>query len=178
MTYGVIDVERREMTFARAGHCPLIHVPANQPAGMRKARMLVPDGLVVGLQIDDGTMFDSLLQEQTIAVEPGDLIVWFTDGIYETMNEAFDCFGEHRLAQVVEQYAHLPFDQLRSYILAELRAFAGAADPHDDMTMILMKIEAPTQPRLERTAASLSQGAPAPLAIEAVATVVSGRAPA
>jgi phosphoserine phosphatase RsbU/P len=32
MSYGVIDVERREMTFARAGHCPLIHVPANQPA--------------------------------------------------------------------------------------------------------------------------------------------------
>ncbi len=143
MTYGVVDVERREMTFARAGHCPLIHVPANQPAGMRKARLLVPDGLVVGLQIDDGTLFDSLLQEQTIAIEPGDLIVWFTDGISETMNEAFDCFGEDRLAQVVEQYAHLPFDQLRSYILAELRAFAGGADQHDDMTMILMKIEVP-----------------------------------
>jgi sigma-B regulation protein RsbU (phosphoserine phosphatase) len=141
MSYGVIDVERREMTFARAGHCPLIHVPANQPAGMRKARLLVPDGLVVGLQIDDGTMFDTLLVEQTISVEPGDLVVWFTDGVSETMNEAFDCFGEERLAQVVEQYAHLPFDQLRSYILAELRAFAGAADQHDDMTMILMKIE-------------------------------------
>jgi sigma-B regulation protein RsbU (phosphoserine phosphatase) len=141
MSYGVIDVERREMTFARAGHCPLIHVPANQPAGMRKARLLIPDGLVVGLQIDDGTMFDNLLQEQTIALEPGDLVVWFTDGISETMNEAFDCFGEERLAQVVEQYAHLPFDQLRSYILAELRAFAGGADQHDDMTMILMKIE-------------------------------------
>ena len=141
MLYGVVDIERREMTFARAGHCPLIHVPADQPAGMRKARLLVPDGLVVGLQIDDGTMFDNLLQEQTIALAPGDLVVWFTDGISETMNEAFECFGEERLAQVVEQYAHLPFDQLRSYILAELRAFAAGADQHDDMTMILMKIE-------------------------------------
>jgi sigma-B regulation protein RsbU (phosphoserine phosphatase) len=161
MTYGVIDVERREMTFARAGHCPLIHVPANQAAGMRKARMLIPDGLVVGLQIDDGTMFENLLQEQTIAVEPGDLIVWFTDGISETMNEAFDCFGEHRLAQVVEQYAHLPFDQLRSYILAELRAFAGGADQHDDMTMILMKIEPPAAKTLEAVAAVISIKAPA-----------------
>ena len=147
MLYGVIDVERREMTFARAGHCPLIHVPANQPAGLRKARLLTPDGLVVGLQIDDGTMFDSLLQEQTISLAPGDLVVWFTDGISETMNEAFDCFGEERLAQVVEQYAHLPFDQLRSYILAELRAFAGGADQHDDMTMILMKLEPAREPK-------------------------------
>ena len=160
MLYGVIDIERREMTFARAGHCPLIHVPANQPAGMRKARMLVPDGLVVGLQIDDGTMFDALLQEQTISIEPGDLVVWFTDGISETMNDAFDCFGEARLAQVVEQYAHLPFDQLRSYILAELRAFAAGADQHDDMTMILMKIEATTPLTIELAATSLSPGEP------------------
>ena len=62
---------------------------------------------------------------------------------------------------MVEQYAHLPFDQLRSYILAELRAFAGGADQHDDMTMILMKIEQPT-----------------PLAIDAVATVISVKADA
>lgn len=144
MSYGVIDVERREMTFARAGHCPLIHVPADQPPGMRRARLLVPDGLVVGLQVDDGTMFDAILQEQTISLAPGDLVVWFTDGISETMNEAFDCFGEQRLARIVEQYAHLPFDQLRSYILAELRAFAAGADQHDDMTMILMKIEPST----------------------------------
>jgi serine phosphatase RsbU (regulator of sigma subunit)/HAMP domain-containing protein len=143
MAYGVVDIERREMTFARAGHCPLIHVPACDPAGMRHARLLAPDGLVVGLNIDDGTMFENLLQEQTIALAPGDLVVWFTDGISETMNEAFECFGEQRLARVVEQYAHLPFDQLRSYILAELRTFAAGADQHDDMTMILMKIEEP-----------------------------------
>ena len=114
-----------------------------------------------GCKIDDGTMFDSLLQEQTISLAPGDLVVWFTDGISETMNEAFDCFGEQRLAQVVEQYAHLPFDQLRSYILAELRAFAGGADQHDDMTMILMKIEATTPIPPERTGASVSPGATA-----------------
>jgi serine phosphatase RsbU (regulator of sigma subunit) len=142
MTYGVVDTERGEMTFARAGHCPLIHVPADQPPGLRKARFLTPDGLVVGLQLDDGTMFDNMLQEQTITLAAGDLVVWFTDGIAETMNERFECFGEPALARVVEQYAHLPFDQLRSYILAELRTFAGGADQHDDMTMILMKVEA------------------------------------
>src|SRR3989338_4753814 len=111
MTYGVIDVERGEMTFARAGHCPLIHVPADRPAGMRKARMLTPDGLVVGLQIDDGTMFESLLQEQTIKLAPGDLVVWFTDGISETMNDAFHCFGEARPGPGVEQNARPPSRQ-------------------------------------------------------------------
>jgi serine phosphatase RsbU (regulator of sigma subunit) len=140
MTYGVIDLERKEFTFARAGHCPLIHVPGSEPPGLRHAQVLAPDGLVVGLTIDDGEMFQSMLEERTVSLANGDLIVLFTDGISETMNEAFDCYGEARLSKVIEQYAHLPFDQLRSYILAELRAFAGAADQHDDMTMILMRV--------------------------------------
>jgi sigma-B regulation protein RsbU (phosphoserine phosphatase) len=141
MSYGVIDLERKMMAFARAGHCPLIRIPGGAPAGLRKAELITPDGLVLGLKIDDGQMFDAMLQEVTVPLEPGDLIVFFTDGISETMNEAFDCYGENRLAKVLEQYAHLPFEQLRSFIFADLRAFSGAADQHDDMTMILMKVE-------------------------------------
>jgi serine phosphatase RsbU (regulator of sigma subunit) len=141
MSYGVIDLDRRVMTYARAGHCPLIRVPGAAPAGLRKSELVTPDGLVLGLKIDDGAMFDSMIREVTVPLETGDLIVFFTDGISETMNEAYDCYGENRLAKVLEQYAHLPFEQLRSFIFADLRSFAGAADQHDDMTMILMKVE-------------------------------------
>ncbi|MGE0040467.1 MAG: PP2C family protein-serine/threonine phosphatase [Vicinamibacterales bacterium] len=141
MSYAVIDLERREMTFARAGHCPTILVRGDQPPGLRKAELLAPDGLVLGLNIDDGQMFDAMLQETTVPLAAGDVIVFFTDGISETMNEAFDCFGEPRLARVIEEYAHLPFEQLRSYISAELRAFAGQADQHDDMTMVLLRVD-------------------------------------
>jgi sigma-B regulation protein RsbU (phosphoserine phosphatase) len=141
MSYGVVDLARREMVYARAGHCPLIRVPGSAPAGLRKAEVLAPDGLVLGLKLDDGEMFDSMIQEQIVPLAPNDLIVFFTDGISETMNEAFDCYGEQRLATLLEQYAHLPLEQLRSFIFADLRAFSGAADQHDDMTMILLKVE-------------------------------------
>jgi sigma-B regulation protein RsbU (phosphoserine phosphatase) len=141
MSYGVVDFARREMVYARAGHCPLIRVPGRAPAGLRKSEVLAPDGLVLGLNIDDGEMFDAMIQEEIIPLANDDLIVFFTDGISETMNEAFDCYGEQRLAKLLEQYAHLPFEQLRSFIFADLRAFAGAADQHDDMTMILLKVE-------------------------------------
>jgi phosphoserine phosphatase RsbU/P len=139
--YALIDLERGTMTVARAGHCPLMLVPAAATGGLRKAQFIEPDGLVLGLQIDDGQMFDTMLQETTVPLAPGDVIVLFTDGISETMNEAFDCYGEARLATLLEQYAHLPFDQLRSYISAELKAFAAGADQHDDMTMILLRVE-------------------------------------
>jgi hypothetical protein len=41
----------------------------------------------------------------------------------------------------MEQYSHLPFEQLRSFNFADLRSFSGDADQHDDMTMILLKVE-------------------------------------
>jgi phosphoserine phosphatase RsbU/P len=141
MSYGVVDLERKTMVFARAGHCPLIRVPGSAPAGLRKAELITPDGLVLGLKIDDGAMFDGMIEEVSIPLAPDDLIVFYTDGISETMNDAFDCYGEPRLAKVLEQYAHLSFEQLRSFIFADLKSFAGDADQHDDMTMILLKVE-------------------------------------
>jgi sigma-B regulation protein RsbU (phosphoserine phosphatase) len=141
MSYGVIDLAEKRMAFARAGHCPLIRVPGAAPAGLRKSELITPDGLVLGLKFDDGAMFDRMIEEVSVPLAPGDLIVFYTDGISETMNEAFDCYGEPRLAKVLEQYAHLPFEQLRSFIFADLRSFSGNADQHDDMTMILLKVE-------------------------------------
>ena len=54
MSYGVIDLDAKQMTFARAGHCPLIRVPGAAPAGLRRSEFISPDGLVLGLKIDDG----------------------------------------------------------------------------------------------------------------------------
>ncbi len=142
MSYGVVNLANREMAFSRAGHCPLIYVPGSAPPGMRKAQVLTPDGLVVGLKIDEGQLFESMLEEVNIPLKVDDLLCFFTDGISETMNRAFDCYGEARLAKVLEQYSHLPFEQLRSFIFADLRSFAGDADQHDDMTMVMLKVSA------------------------------------
>jgi serine phosphatase RsbU (regulator of sigma subunit) len=139
--YAVVDVRARTMTYARAGHTPLIHVPGGGAAGERGARILAPNGMVVGLKIDDGGMFERLLEEQTIPLSAGDLYVFFTDGISEAMNDADDCFGEGRLARLSEEGADLPSDELRGRILDEVTAFVNGAAQHDDMTMVLLKVE-------------------------------------
>jgi sigma-B regulation protein RsbU (phosphoserine phosphatase) len=140
MTYAVIDLRAQTMTYARAGHTPLIYVPG--PAGIgRRVQILAPDGLVLGLKIDHGEMFDKLLQEDTIPLAPGDLYLLFTDGISEAMNAHDDFFGEGRLGQLIESHAHLPSDELRERVLREIAAFVGDAPQHDDMTMILLKVD-------------------------------------
>ena len=142
MTYAVIDLRARTMTYARAGHTPLIYVPG-PGGGTREARILAPDGLVLGLNIDGGIMFERLLKEETLPLHAGDLYLFFTDGISEAMNERDDCFGEGRLGRLIETHADLPSDQLRERVLREIEAFVGTAPQHDDMTMILLKIEEP-----------------------------------
>jgi serine phosphatase RsbU (regulator of sigma subunit) len=142
MTYAVIDLRMRTMTYARAGHTPLIYVPGECPEGARReVQILAPDGMVVGLKLDNGEMFERHLVEETIALRPGDLYLLFTDGISEAMNARDDLFGEARLGQLVEAHAHLPSEELRERMLREIAAFVGEAPQHDDMTMILVKID-------------------------------------
>jgi phosphoserine phosphatase RsbU/P len=140
VAYGIIDLRARTMTYARAGHTPLIYVPG-AGADSRRARILVPEGMVLGLKLDNGEMFERLLEEETIRLHPGDLYLFFTDGISEAMNVHDDCFGEQRLGALVETHCNLPSDQLRERMLREIAAFVGEAPQHDDMTMILVKID-------------------------------------
>jgi sigma-B regulation protein RsbU (phosphoserine phosphatase) len=140
MTYAVIDLNAGIMTYARAGHTPMMYLPG-PGCGAREVQVLAPDGLVLGLKIDSGEMFERLLVEESLPLHPGDLYLLFTDGITEAMNAADDCFGESRLARIVEKHAHLPSDQLRERVLREIEAFVGDAPQHDDMTMILLKVE-------------------------------------
>ncbi|HZB25053.1 MAG TPA: SpoIIE family protein phosphatase [Vicinamibacterales bacterium] len=142
MTYAVLDLARGEMTYARAGHTPMIHFAAGMvpPAA---ARVLTPSGMVVGLRIDGAAeKFEALLEEDTIELGLGDVIVLYTDGITEAMNLESDLFGDARLSSIVEEHGHLESGELRERILREIEAFVGGADQHDDMTMILLKVEA------------------------------------
>ena len=142
MTYAVVDVTARTMTISRAGHCPLIYVPGPY-AESRTPKALQPEGMVLGLQFDTGDIFNQTLEELTVPLGPGDLFLFYTDGISEAMNVEGDYFGDTRLADLAQQHADLGSDELSACILGEVKAFTGAAAQHDDMTMVLLKIEDP-----------------------------------
>jgi sigma-B regulation protein RsbU (phosphoserine phosphatase) len=141
MIYAVVDLRAGTMTYARAGHTPLIYVPARTNGRGEGARILAPDGLVLGLKIDEGQTFERILREETIPLQAGDVYLFFTDGISEAMDAGDDCFGEARLASLLQEHGHLPADELRERVLREISSFVGDAPQHDDMTMILLKVE-------------------------------------
>jgi sigma-B regulation protein RsbU (phosphoserine phosphatase) len=137
----VVDLRAQTMTYARAGHTPLIYLSAKPRGTPRQARILAPNGMVLGLKLDQGEMFERLLEEATIPLTSGDLFVFFTDGITEAMTRLDDFFGEQRLGQLVAEHAELPADELRERVFREVTAFVAGAPQHDDMTLILMRIE-------------------------------------
>ena len=141
ITYAVVDPQARTLTYARAGHCPLIYVPGSY-APSRAAQILAPDGLVLGLQIDDeGRRFIGLLEEVTMPLGAGDVVLFYTDGLTEAMDREGACFGDARLAAIVQEHADAPFDELRDQIFSEVTTFAGPVAQQDDMTMLLMRFQ-------------------------------------
>ena len=139
MTYAVIDLNAGVMTFARAGHTPLMYLRAD---GKQDAQVLIPNGLVVGLRIPGAHQkFTELLEETTVALHKGDVLAFYTDGITEAMTHGGDLFGDARLGRLITEHGHLDTGDLRERILREIEAFVGTADQHDDMTMILMKVD-------------------------------------
>jgi sigma-B regulation protein RsbU (phosphoserine phosphatase) len=134
MTYAVVDTGTQTMRYARAGHNPIIHLEADTG----RTRVLTPSGL--GLGIDRGERFEELLQEAEVALRPGDLFLFFTDGLSEAMNVRAELFGESRLREIVERSEALSSEELKERILEEIRSFVGDASQHDDMTMVILKV--------------------------------------
>jgi len=112
---------------------------------VRRAQIHAPDGLVLGLKIDNGQRFESLLDEVTQPLGVGDVVLLFTDGVTEAMNADGEPFGEERLAALVEEHGELPFEELRERILREIHAFVGDTGLHDDLTLVLLKVEPITE---------------------------------
>ena len=134
MTYAVVDTAGRSMSFARAGHNPLIHLEA----ASGKTRVLTPPGL--GLGLDKGERFEQILEEVEVPLAPGDFFLFFTDGLSEAMNEEAELFGEVRLRRILEESEGLSSEALRGRILEEVERFVGNAAPHDDLTMVVLKV--------------------------------------
>ena len=103
--------------------------------------VIVPEGLVLGLRLPGAApKFESLLEEHTRPLNPGDVIVLYTDGITEAMDTDGELFTDAALSQVVGAHHALDATGIRERVLREVKAFVGDAEPHDDMTMVVIKV--------------------------------------
>jgi sigma-B regulation protein RsbU (phosphoserine phosphatase) len=125
----VLNVKDRSFTYANAGHCyPLIFDRKGE------FRELEKGGLVLG--VVDGYPYE----EESIVVQPGELVILYTDGITEAFNERNEQFEEERLVKVVQENLHLDASEISEQIVNRVIAFSEGAPQSDDLTLVVMKV--------------------------------------
>ena len=124
---GLYTEESGQLVYTNAGHLA--------PMLLRRGKVqrLAGEGFPVGLF--PHVQYD----QQSIGLEPGDLLVGFTDGVTETPNRAAEEWGDGRLTDLLIRLADKPLDQIASEITSSVTAWAGDMERHDDTTLVLAR---------------------------------------
>jgi serine phosphatase RsbU (regulator of sigma subunit)/HAMP domain-containing protein len=133
MIYATVDMRKKVIKFARAGHNALIMRNSKNA----KIECLTPKG--IGLGLAHNGLFDQHISEQKIDFQPGDMFLFYTDGISEAMNEQLEEFGEHRLVEIVAQLKDRTANHIREGIIRAVNQFVQDAPQHDDITLVTLK---------------------------------------
>jgi sigma-B regulation protein RsbU (phosphoserine phosphatase) len=103
---------------------------------------LVRGGVVQRLDVN-GTVVGAFPHaeygESRIVLQPGDLLVFFTDGVTEPENEFGEMFGEERFLDLLARNAHLDEHEIMRTVIESVRAWTGSEDLQDDMTLLLAR---------------------------------------
>jgi len=134
LIFGIFDLDQRRLTFARAGHNPIL----TRRAGQGRSERLCPAGNALGL--DPGEIFSRVIQEESVPLQAGDVFVFYTDGFSEAMNSSRKEFGEERLDDWVDKCNGASAAEMIETIRHRVSRYAGDAPQHDDMTMVVVRI--------------------------------------
>lgn len=132
--YGLYNYPTRTLSFASAGHTPLIHFTNND----EKLTTIDSKGRPLGIFVGD--YFNNRLEERSIVLSPDDFIVVFTDGLTESVNEEDEFFGEERLYKLVETISSENSSRrIVNEIFSEVMKFSGEDILTDDITILTLK---------------------------------------
>jgi len=134
MLYMILNTRTRELTFARAGHeRPLLkRVNESSSAAIDAA------GIAIGLA--DTAIFDSAIKDVSVQLAAGDVVVVYTDGITDALNDKNEDWGTTRLQQTIDTESTTDADVLAKTIRDRIARHVGAQQQYDDMTLIALKV--------------------------------------
>jgi sigma-B regulation protein RsbU (phosphoserine phosphatase) len=126
--YAQFDPATRRLVYTNGGH--------NPPMVLRGSDVirLEAGGPVVGL------FRAAQFEQEEIQLQPGDILVLYTDGISEAENLHEEEWGEGALVETATACRDLPPSEMIARIMQTADAFAAGAPQHDDMTLVVAKV--------------------------------------
>lgn len=129
--YGLIDLNKQEFYFSRAGHCPAILIRDG------KVNSFKPSGIGLGLTNDQH--FKENLEEFKVELKYGDSLIFYTDGITEAKNKDLEDFGDERFTQILLDNAKESPDKIANEVIKEVTVFSRDHAQYDDITLVILK---------------------------------------
>jgi sigma-B regulation protein RsbU (phosphoserine phosphatase) len=127
--YGKLETDSGRLVYCNAGHNPALWWRASEG----EFQELTTQGIILG------AFHDVELEEKRVDVAPGDLIIFYTDGVTETINHDEEEFGVERLQEIIASLAEANAPQIRQGIVDAVDSFAEDAPPFDDLTLVVVK---------------------------------------
>ncbi|MDP2037137.1 MAG: PP2C family protein-serine/threonine phosphatase, partial [Ignavibacteria bacterium] len=128
--WGIINNDKKELTFVNAGHNPPLLIRNSQIIKLKKG------GMILGVMQTIVPYLSDMIQ-----LESGDTIVLFTDGITEAMNVKWEEYSDERLESFVLERDHLNSKQLLEEIKHSVEQFTIGAEQSDDITSLVIKVK-------------------------------------
>lgn len=127
--WGILDVKTYKFSFSNAGH--------NPPYLLRKngsIEALEEGGLILGV-------FKTITPyaESSVTFLPGDVLVMYTDGVSEAMNQNDDQFSEEKLEAILKESTHLSAKEIINRVQQALESHTRGTPQSDDITLLVLK---------------------------------------
>ncbi len=129
----MINTEKNTVSYARAGHCPILYFSASTG----KAEFLEDRGAALGIVRNKN--YCRYIQSYELPYSSGDIMVLYTDGITEAKNSRGDEFGYDKLREaVIQKISERPKD-IQDHLVARLYDFTGTDTIDDDCTTMIIR---------------------------------------
>lgn len=129
--YAHFDCATRCLTYVNAGHNPPLYLPRGNPV---KIRQLTVGGLMTG------AFEHSEYEQETVQMQPGDLMFLYTDGLSEAPNASGEEFGERRVEEMLAATAQMSAEEIRAEVVRRVKRWRANVPLHDDLTFVVMTV--------------------------------------
>jgi phosphoserine phosphatase RsbU/P len=128
--YARFDLDRHRLDLVDCGHTTAIHFRHAEHAWAMLPGTNLPLGVI------EGEIYDQI----TVPFEPGDILLFYSDGVTEARNQAGEFFGAQRLAEFVRGSSHLDPEQLVERLREAVASFSGSERFADDLTCVAVTL--------------------------------------
>jgi len=132
--YAVLRLSTLQLTLVCAGHPDALIVRERDATCERHK----PRGAAIGLL--PPSRFRTVLEQETLQLEQGDTVIFFTDGVTEALNAQGEHFGIDRLMALCSAHARKGPRDMTAEVLAAIARYVGDTPQYDDMTIIALRV--------------------------------------